>query len=530
MNKYIEHLKLDFDPFAPSTASRDFYCNGQRQQLLDQIIEFSLYSNAMIAVTGPLGAGKTTLATNFCNRFSDEAVCVKVTATLFMHQNQFLESLQNVLPRKTTATEDVDSVIEHICHYAAELDLEARSLIMIIDDAHELGADVLQLITRLLEKCVDSSIHVLLFGENQLDSLLMSTLSDDAQERLAVFALEGYASNETMEYIRFKLATAGFARDLPIADSVIGAIHNSSQGMPGAINTMIAEALNSALQINESEITAPADVARDSWLSTIQPQYWVVAASLVLALTATLIFWDSSPSTNSGGTTTVAVSTSNSGSTRIEIPVNLLSVADRSQQALLPEDNAQAVIIEQEQEPELLGVNEVDQSEAVILEELSQVDDSSAALESESSEALKLQPEQLELAVATPSIEENVLETTVIEEAIVLPQVSEFEQHLLQASPQNYTVQLLASHSEVNIKDFIAKLDSDQVSGYFETRLKEKPWFVAVIGNFSDREGASSAIQDLPQSLRSSRPWVRLIAAIQDDIRQLQVAKLVTAK
>jgi type II secretory pathway predicted ATPase ExeA len=85
MNTYTQWLNLDFDPFAPDATSRDFYCSGHRQNLLDQIVEFSLYSNAMIAVTGPLGAGKTTLSTNFCDRFVDEAVCIKVAATLFMN-------------------------------------------------------------------------------------------------------------------------------------------------------------------------------------------------------------------------------------------------------------------------------------------------------------------------------------------------------------------------------------------------------------------------------------------------------------
>ena len=54
MNTYTQGLNLDFDPFAPDATSRDFYCSGHRQNLLDQIVEFSLYSNAMIAVTGPL--------------------------------------------------------------------------------------------------------------------------------------------------------------------------------------------------------------------------------------------------------------------------------------------------------------------------------------------------------------------------------------------------------------------------------------------------------------------------------------------
>ena len=253
MNTYTQWLNLDFDPFAPGAKSRDFYCSGQRQNLLDQIVEFSFYSNATIAVTGPLGAGKTTLATNFCDRFSNEAVCVKVAATLFMNQNQFLETLQDALGFKRTGSSDSNSSIEQICSYAAELDLEARSLILIIDDANELSAEVLQLLTKLLASCVDSSIHALLFGENQLDNLLQNTLTIDEQERLAVFPLDGFASDETQEYIRFKLATARFTKELPIDGGTVGAIHNSSRGMPGAINSLVVYALNAAAPASEPD-------------------------------------------------------------------------------------------------------------------------------------------------------------------------------------------------------------------------------------------------------------------------------------
>ena len=62
------------------------------------------------------------------------------------------------------------------------------SLILIIDDAHELSAEVLQLLTKLLDSSVDSSIHALLFGENQIDSLLQRILTADEQERLAIFS------------------------------------------------------------------------------------------------------------------------------------------------------------------------------------------------------------------------------------------------------------------------------------------------------------------------------------------------------
>ena len=58
MNTYTQWLNLDFDPFAPDATSRDFYCSGHRQNLLDQIVEFSLYSNAMICRYRALGRGQ----------------------------------------------------------------------------------------------------------------------------------------------------------------------------------------------------------------------------------------------------------------------------------------------------------------------------------------------------------------------------------------------------------------------------------------------------------------------------------------
>ena len=304
----------------PDAKSRDFYCSGQRQNLLDQIVEFSLYSNAMIAVTGPLGAGKTTLATNLCDRFADEAVVAKVAATLFMNQSQFLEMLQGALGFKFTDSSDSNSSIEQICRYAAELDLEASSLILIIDDAHELSDEVLHLLTKLLVSCVNSSIHALLFGENQLDSVLQSTLTVDAKERLAVFPLDGFASDETQEYIRFKLATARFTKELPIDVGIVGAIHNSSLGMPGAINNLVVDALNAAAPARERDefadigpIYSSDRIAQDdeheeiealdgsnpdvkiSPLVSIQPRYWFAAATLVVILAGTLLFGERGP-------------------------------------------------------------------------------------------------------------------------------------------------------------------------------------------------------------------------------------------
>lgn len=557
MNKYMQWLDLDFDPFVPSSSSRDFYCSGDRQTLLDQIVEFSLYSNAMIAVTGPLGAGKTTLATNFCERFADEAVCVRVAATLFMNQGQFLDALQSSLSFKPAPGLDTEFAINQICQYAAELDLEARSLIIIIDDAHELSAEVLQLLTKLLDSCVDSSIHALLLGERQLDNLLQNTLTNEAQDRLAVFPLDGFASDETHDYIRFKLATAGFNKEMPLEGGVVGAIHNASQGMPGAINGLIANALNAAapavavapapsigaptavmdelddidefgpltsgerfagiddieqfegLHASERLESGDEDGAADmqlTWLAGVQPRYLSAAAILLVLLTGTLLFWDASPRVTES----------------LPIPVAI----------------APAAIPPVQDEPELIPTSIAETPAAVAVVAAAAITKtanavSSAPVDAIIAEAVSVEenePVQVAAPEAVAKVVEQVAEVPVLEATPVLAEASAFEGLLLQEAPESFAVQLSASRSEANISAFVGQLTGTQPVGYFETRHQGGPWFVAVLAPFSDRDQATRAISALPEKMRSNQPWIRSVAGIQTDIREQLSSKLLSAK
>lgn len=557
MNKYTDWLNLDFDPFAPGSTSREIYCSGHRQQLLDQVVEFSLYSNAMIAVTGPLGAGKSTLAANFCDRFAEEAVCIKIAATLFMNQAQFLEALQAGLPFKMSADAGVETAIKQISQFAAELDLEARSLILIIDDAHELSAEVLELLTSLLESSVDASIHALMFGENQLDNLLQSTLSDEEQERLAVFPLEGFATDETREYIRFKLLAAGYSSELPLEGGIVGAIHNSAQGMPGAINRLTADALNAQVpgsrsqddiadedfgpmfsgerieqldELEEVEDEEGDDRVALAWIGGIQSRYWLSAAALVLLLTGTLLFWDTEPVESEASPIPVAVTPATPAPIQPE-PEPVVPAAEPESDPT-PALTAAPVLAEPVQVAEASPAAAEPEEPAVETELVqSAVDDSpetQAAPTPERVAQVSQTPSQTP-AVTAAVVEQNSKPERPAQTAVIAS-ASSFEERLLRASPQNYAVQLLASHSESNIREFVARIPGGQAAGYFETRHQGRPWFVALLATFDDRDQATQAISALPANLRSNQPWVRSLAGIQNDIRELMSSTLLSSQ
>jgi hypothetical protein len=134
------------------------------------------------------------------------------------------------------------------------------------------------------------------------------------------------------------------------------------------------------------------------------------------------------------------------------------------------------------------------------------------------------------LLVVLADVAGPIVEIAVVEETVVIATASPFVEQLLQASPRDYAVQLLASYSEANISEFVAQLNADHPAGYFETRYQGKPWFVAVLAAFDDRDEAARSIPSLPAKLRSNEPWVRSVAGIQTDIQKLLDSKLVSLK
>lgn len=427
---------------------------------------------------------------------------MRVSAGLFMNESQFLEAVFEQLQLSFVQSEQPQLLVEKICHYAARLDLEARSLVLIVDDAHELGAEVLGLIAQLQEKCVDSSIHVLLFGENQLKSMLHSTLNDDSLERLAEFELEGLDCSETADYIRFKLAGAGFDKALPLPGGVIDEIASSSDGLPGAINTLAADALVSAV-MGDQQLAESGGF----WVRELQHKYWAMAGTLVLVLVATLIFWKRGAPLDASGA--LLASTVVNGSNSIQVPINSEPVARvessdqpqpvRQLQAGTAESVARQITSPAE------GQDQGDRDQRV--ESLYQESPADAAIET----VVETDVE----AVDFDKKQESTVAVTTAED------VSEFENGLLRSSPQNYSVQILGSSSEENVQNFIAKLATGNGYGYFETLHQGQRWYVVLLGNFPNRDAATRAISGLPMSLQTLQPWVRTLSGIQADIRQL---------
>jgi DamX protein len=498
LNNYTKKLQLAFDPFEPGANSHDFFAGGNRQELLDRVLKHLCYSSSMVTVQGCLGAGKTTLANWCCERFGDEAVCTLVTATLFMNRTQFLEKVQQQLSLNSGPenTQEPGSAVRQL---ADQLLLEAKSLIVVVDDAHELGSDVFEEISDLL---TNSNIKVLLLGESQLGSLLANTLSDELYDRVAEFELDNLGSDDIVDYLRFKLANAGYSKPIPVAGGRLGELCNSSNGVPGAINALIAD------ELDQESVASTGDVATLT-LTNSGVQYWAVAGLLLVLLAAVIIFQDSVIEDEMP----VASSEVKQGSDRIQIPVSIETTVDDSAVVVAAVQSNQPVDI-----PVVVASSENQSPEPVVA--AAEVELLGAVRETSSPRAP--QSETNPPLVSEPAL--AVVAETPVASVPVEPDISAFEQALLSFPSDNFTVQVMGSRSESSVQEFVQYEADFDNSGYFETRFQDRPWFVVVLGNFEERNAAVEAIDDLPQSLRTLQPWIRTLGDIQSDIRRLHAS------
>ncbi|MFT4862183.1 MAG: DamX protein [Pseudohongiellaceae bacterium] len=534
MKNYVEELGLRFDPFEPSTSRKDFYGGGNRQDLCNQIVESAMYGENIIAVYGRLGIGKSMLATEIARSFADEAIGVLVLATLFMNSDQFVEVLAEQLDLQAS---DVgkEKIIEEISELAHQLDLEAKSVLIQIDDAHELSREVLLDLLKIKSVCPPNSVHIILFGENQLANMLQSILAVEQGAGLIEFELPGFASDATIDYVRFKLERAGYSKTLPMTGAALGSIHNISNGAPGTINTLASEMLEREYRVggaggSADDFDLDEAPANRRTGANQEPQsgrspafvYMIAASVLVVVFLAAIVFIQ--PDTQSvRSETSIEVATTNAPLVRTSTQTDQARALQPSQSpATVPTVDTPAVSIlnqmsatagQVDRQPTAAAVTEITASSADPAATILKAEPAAVSKSPAATSASSLKPSVATKPVAaasTPAVKS------------LSAGLSSFEQKIMASPNSNYVIQILGASSEANIQSFIETEKIAANTGYFKTNLNGKPWFVVLVADFSDRTSATAAMNALPAKAKAYGPWVRGVTEIQTAITAMQ--------
>ncbi len=295
MHSYIDKLGLKHDPFADDYLRDDFYGGGNRDNLVYRLLDHENRDVSLDAVVGAAGSGKTRLAHRLCECAPEGDLPVLAAVDLFRSAGDLLGDILRELDVKAGA--DQTGSLEILNNRAIDLTRAGKSILLLIDNAHELGPDCLRLVERLLASRW-SAIHLVLIGEDQLAEMLQTRLRQRYRDRLEIHQLPALNRVETAYYIQLKLARAGYGRNLSMTSQDALDVLQHCGGLPRRINSLTAAMLNSQAQAQASAAVsrkqarqqAPEEEPAEEKADRPEIRYLWHAFALSIALVAVL-FW-----------------------------------------------------------------------------------------------------------------------------------------------------------------------------------------------------------------------------------------------
>ena len=221
----------------------------------------------IVVVTGEVGTGKTTLINKLLEWLRAQQVPTAFIFNSRMNVPQFLDYMMADfgIPCDTRSK---SQILLRLYHWLLERYRAGETAVLIVDEAQNLGDDVLEEIRMMtnLETFTEKLLQIVLVGQTELEVKLKQPNLRQLRQRLTLRAkTHPLTADESRAYIQQRLRIAG-SNGQPIFDEeAVNAIHRYSNGIPRVVNLISEHCLVSAFVDQQKRVSANIvdAVARD---------------------------------------------------------------------------------------------------------------------------------------------------------------------------------------------------------------------------------------------------------------------------
>jgi general secretion pathway protein A len=228
------------NPFSLSPDPAFFYRSEQHEEALANLVYGVQARKGFIVLSGEVGTGKTTMLE--CLRDYLEAQYMEF-AFIFnsrINTEQFFEMIAYDLDLPCPRTSKTE-VLFALNQLLVEQAQEGRTVVLIVDEAHNLEWDVLEEIRLLgnLENRNGKLLQIILAGQPELDRKLDAPNLRQLKQRIVLRCnLQPFTLRDAMEYMESRLEIAGMPKQEIFSEEMMAEIHLRSQGIPRVINAI----------------------------------------------------------------------------------------------------------------------------------------------------------------------------------------------------------------------------------------------------------------------------------------------------
>ncbi len=550
------------------SLKQHFFSTPEISQRLDLLRHLTDNSERVVVLRGAPGSGKSTLFQRYQQSAREEWAVCPVISNPMLHPEQLFILLGQGFGVSATDDTIVDQLLER---FEMLQEVEGRTPVIVVDDAHMLPLSTIIALLRLYERRSGDNalVRIILFSSPQIDDLLRTPQIQAMNlQVLQMLELPVLTGDQVRDFIAFIIggSEGGGAFD----EAEVERIAKASGGIPGAVEEQVLAVLKVRAAATRSSDSGEVE-SNSTQLHLSKPALFSGAALGVLIILA-LLFQDGINQLFEGGDQSLPVQSDSS-----EIELKLPGLADAApvpalEPAKVPSGAAQVVeapapeVEPPEAEPVMIepaepvsSVTHEQTPEGVMVEEVeypaAAVDTTSVVGGTRDPEGLQQQPvATLETEIEPQSVvtvvdeadtpiilveedsEEEVsqvevsvdekktadqppVKVTVEEKTIpVQPPTERREAWLLVQNPEAFTLQLIGVQNEAAAYSFVARHKIADKSAIFVTQREGKPWVSVVYGVYAGRDVAVAARGKLPAGLRRGGVWPRNFASIQQAI------------
>ncbi|MGD2159765.1 MAG: AAA family ATPase, partial [Gammaproteobacteria bacterium] len=417
----------------------------------------------IIKVVGEVGSGKTMLCRMLEVKLSG-VVDVVYIANPSLSPDNILHVIAHELHLEVSNDESKLDVMQKLQDYLLKKHADNRQVVVFVEEAQSMPVETLEEIRLLsnLETDQHKLLQMVLFGQPELDDKLALPQIRQLRERIThSFHLDPFPPEDTLDYLNFRLRSVGYRGPSLFNQSTAKAVEKYSSGLSRRINIIADKALMASFSEGSHEVSSRhvATAAKDSEFK-VATSYkpLLMAGGFVAALLLALWLGSMLPRWTGAASAQAVVQTddSNAGKT------DTAAVAD---------------------------------IDVAVVGQLEQEDKDGEAGDRQS----RIGPTLLD------------------------QRLSETEKWLGRVDDNHYSIQLFmtriadAKAVEQFLRDPSDLLDFEKIYVY-ETMIGGSRMYSVLYNDFDSRQTARSILENLPEDMRASKPFLRRVSALRKDL------------
>jgi len=264
---YQEHFGLKTKPFGSNAEGPAVFVGPQQTNVINSLKKGLNAVDAIVAVSGPVGVGKTTIVARALESLSPGRM-VALVGRMKLAPDEVLELLLTGfgISRQATGTIQRFAAFRRLL---TERAAAGAQVAIVVEDAQRVGLDALVELESLT--AADSGdatgANIILMGHLDLNEWLATPALARLRQRTRLRqVVEPFTAAEVLGYLRHSIRAAGGDFDSMFDGGAVDMLYRCSEGIPRVINNLCESALSMAADEGTNTLTAIfiQKVARDA--------------------------------------------------------------------------------------------------------------------------------------------------------------------------------------------------------------------------------------------------------------------------